>query len=122
MDLKTKRQTLITFYFIFVLFGLSMVVVDPLIPIIAEEIGVGFDSIGNALFAGSLVALIANIIAGRLSDRFDIKKLVLLGLFFLFLGFAVFGAYLNLINLCHCDYIAAGGFQCYRYFGTCILI
>ncbi len=45
MDLKNKRQTLITFYFIFALFGLSMVIVDPLIPIIAEEIGIGFDSI-----------------------------------------------------------------------------
>ena len=49
MDTKTKRQTLITFYFIFFLFGLSMVVVDPLIPIIAEEIDVGFDSIGNVV-------------------------------------------------------------------------
>lgn len=97
MDTKNKRQTLITFYFIFILFGLSMVVVDPLIPIIAEEIDVGFDSIGNALFIGSLVALIANITAGRLSDRVDIKRLVLLGLFLLFLGFALFGAYLNFI-------------------------
>lgn len=98
MDTKTKRQTLITFYFIFILFGLSIVVVDPLIPIIAEEIGVGFDSIGNSLFIGSLFALIANIIAGRLSDRIDIKRLVLLGLFFLFLGFTLFGAYLNFVT------------------------
>lgn len=98
MDVKNKRQTLITFYFIFILFGLSMVVVDPLIPIIAEEIDVGFDTIGNILFAGSIVALIANIIAGRLSDRFDIKRLVLLGLLFLFLAYGIFGAYLNLIT------------------------
>jgi len=97
MDAKTKRQTLITFYFIFILFGLSIIVVDPLIPVIAEDIDVGFDSIGIALFIGSIAALIANIISGRLSDRVDIKKLVLLGLFLLFLGFALFGAYLDFI-------------------------
>jgi len=97
MNEKTKRQTLITFYFIFVLFGLSMIVIDPLIPIIAKEIDVGFDKIGIALFIGSIAALIANFVAGRLSDRVDIKKLVLLGLFLLFLGFALFGAYFNFI-------------------------
>ncbi|MCD4669992.1 MAG: MFS transporter [Actinomycetia bacterium] len=97
MNKKTKRQTLITFYFIFVLFGLSIIIIDPLIPIIAEGIDVGFDRIGIALFIGSIAALIANFIAGRLSDRVDIKKLVLLGLFFLFLGFALFGTYLNFI-------------------------
>ncbi len=95
MDSKTKRRTLITFYYIFVLFGLSIIIVDPLIPIISEEIGVGFDEIGIALFIGSIAALIANLIAGRLSDRVDIKKLVLLGLLLLFLGFTLFGAYLN---------------------------
>ena len=95
MDVKTKRQTLIIFYFIFILFGLSMVIVDPLIPVIVEEINVGFDRIGIALFIGSITALISNFVAGRLSDRVDIKKLVLIGLFFLFLGFVLFGAYLD---------------------------
>ena len=95
MNEKTKRQTLITFYFIFVLFGFSIIIIDPLIPIIAEEIDVGFDKIGIALFIGSIAALIANFVAGRLSDRVDIKKLVLLGLLFLFLGFALFGTILN---------------------------
>jgi len=97
MNKKTKRQTLITFYFIFILFGLSIIIIDPLIPVIAEEIGVGFDRIGIALFIGSLAAFVVNIIAGRLSDRIDIKKLVLLGLVFLFLGFALFGIYFNFI-------------------------
>ena len=95
MDAKTKKRTLITFYYIFVLFGISIIVVDPLIPIISEEMGVGFDEIGLAFFIGSVAALIANFIAGRLSDSVDIKKLVLLGLFLLFLGFVIFGAYLN---------------------------
>ena len=95
MEAKTKRQTLITFYYIFVLFGFSMVVIDPLIPIISEVIGVGFDEIGIALFIGSIAIIIATFITGKLSDKVDIKKLVLLGLFLLFLGFVIFGAYLN---------------------------
>jgi len=97
MNKKTKRQTLIIFYYIFVLFGLSLLIIDPLIPIIAEEMDVGFDRIGIALFIGSIAAFIVNFIAGRLSDRVDIKKLILLGLFFLFLGFALFGIYYNFI-------------------------
>ncbi len=97
MNKKTKRQTLIIFYYILVFFGISIIVIDPLIPIIAEEMNVGFDRIGIALFIGSIAALIANFITGRLSDRVDIKKLVLLGLFYLFLGFTLFGIYLNFI-------------------------
>ncbi|MCJ7472817.1 MAG: MFS transporter, partial [Actinobacteria bacterium] len=40
---------------------------------------------------------IANFVAGRLSDSVDIKKIVLTGLFLLFLGFALFGTYLNYV-------------------------
>ncbi len=97
MNKKTKRQTLITFYYIFMLLGISLIIIDPLIPIIAEEIGVGFGRIGIALFIGSIAAFLVNFIVGRLSDRVDIKKLVILGLFFLFLGFALFGIYYNFI-------------------------
>ena len=97
MDVKTKKQTLKTFYFIFTLFGLSIVMIDPLIPVIAEQINVGFDRIGIALFMGSVATLISNFIAGRLSDRIDIKRLVLFGLILLFLGFTLFGIYLNYI-------------------------
>ena len=96
-SLKTKRQTLKVFYFIYFLFGLSYVLIDPLIPIIAEEINIGFDKIGIALFIGSLTTLVSNFISGRLSDRVDIKKLMLLGLILLFLGFTLFGLYLNYI-------------------------
>ena len=95
MDAKTKRQNLITFYFIFVLFGLSIITIDPLIPLIAEQIQVGFDRIGIALFIGSIAALLSNFIAGSLSDRFDIKKLVLFGLILLSAGFTIFGTYLS---------------------------
>ncbi len=97
MDSKTKGQTLKTFYFIYTIFGVSVVMIDPLIPIIAEQINVGFDKIGIALFIGSIATLITNFITGRLSDRTDIKKLILFGLILLLLGFTLFGIYLNYI-------------------------
>ncbi len=97
MDIKTKRQTLMTFYFISALFGLSLTTIDPLIPVMAEQIQVGFDKIGIALLIGSIATLISNFIAGRLSDIMDIKRLVLFGLTLLLISFAVFGTYLNYI-------------------------
>ena len=90
MDTKTKKQALWTFYFTYALFGISFVTIDPLIPVIAENINVGFDKIGIALFIGSVFTLIANFLAGRLSDRIDIKKIQIFGLILLFLGFALF--------------------------------
>jgi fucose permease len=97
MDSKTKGQTLKTFYFIFTLYGLSFLLIDPLIPIISEQLNVGFDKIGIALFIGSIATLITNIITGRLSDKIDIKKLILFGLILLLLGFTLFGIYLNYV-------------------------
>ena len=105
MEAKTKGQILKTFYFIYFLFGLSYVLIDPLIPIIAEEINVGFDKIGIALFIGSIATLISNFISGRLSDRFDIKKLMLIGLILLFVGFTLFGLYLNYFLFLKCCFL-----------------
>jgi fucose permease len=90
MDKKTKKQALWTFYYTYALFGISFVAIDPLIPVIAENIDVGFDKIGIALFIGSVFTLIANFLAGRLSDRIDIKKIQVFGLLLLFLGFVLF--------------------------------
>ncbi len=94
MNPGNKKHTLSIFYFIFIIFGLSMVI-DPLIPVIAEELQVGYDKIGIALFIGSITVLVSNIIVGRLSDRFDIKKIIICGLFLLITGFLIFGIYLN---------------------------
>lgn len=85
------------FYFIFILFGISIVAIDPLIPIIAEELKVGYDKIGIAILIGSIFTLISTFISGRLSDKLDIKKIVIFGLFLLIFGFLLFGFYLNYI-------------------------
>ncbi len=95
MDTKTKNKTLKTFYFIYGLCGLSFITIDPLIPVIAENIGVGFDKIGIALLIGSIFTLISMFLTGRLSDRMDIKKIQIFGLVLLFLGFTLFGFYLK---------------------------
>jgi fucose permease len=97
MKEKTKSNTLITFYLIFIFFGLSMVTIDPLIPVLAEKMVVSFDKIGIALFIGSIGALISNFIAGRLSDLIDIKKLIIFGMILLMVGFTLFGIYLNFL-------------------------
>ncbi|MBN2072975.1 MAG: MFS transporter [Actinobacteria bacterium] len=97
MKQKTKYRTLNTFYFIFILFGMSLVMIDPLIPIIAERINAGYDKIGIALLIGSLATFVSNFAAGRFSDYVDIKKLILLGLSLLFTGYFIFGIYLNYV-------------------------
>ena len=97
MNQKNKKRTLNLFFYIFILFGISITAIDPLIPVISEQLNIGYDKIGIALFIGSIFTLLATIISGRLSDRFDIKKIVLYGLFLLFFGFLLFSIYLNYI-------------------------
>jgi fucose permease len=93
MDTRAKKQTLITFYYIFVFLGLSFIVIDPLIPVLADKMQVGYDRIGIALFFGSISAFITNLVSGGLSDRTSIKKLIIVGLAFLSSGFLMFGIF-----------------------------
>jgi len=95
MDHRNKRHALKIFYLIFSIFGLAIMVIDPLIPVIAEKLDVGYDKIGIALFIGSIAVLFSTIVAGRLSDRFDIKKIIIFGLLLLLTGYLIFGIYFN---------------------------
>jgi len=90
-----NRQTQNILYSIFLIYGLSWVAIDPLIPVIAEELRVGYDKMGIALFIGSAIMLLATFISGRLSDRYDIKKIIITGLSLLLFVFFIFGIYLN---------------------------
>lgn len=78
---------------IFFFYGLSYTVLDPLVPIISESLKSGFGKIGFALFVGSLFSLVTPLLSGRFSDKFDVRFVILLGLFLLFLGFFSFGIY-----------------------------
>ena len=97
MKKDSKNSALIILYFIFLVFGIATSSVDPLIPLIAEELNVGFDSIGIALFIGMIFLLVANYTAGKLGDRFDTKKIILIGIILILTGFLLFGLYINFI-------------------------
>jgi MFS family permease len=62
---------------------------DPLYPYFSRNFNVGFDKIGLVFFGGSLTAIIAIISAGRLSDKFPLRKLFLWSFAISFAGFAV---------------------------------
>lgn len=110
MNQRNKRQPFKIFYFIFILFGLSTLTIDPLIPVIAEELKVGYDKIGIAFFIGSIAVLVSTFIAGRLSDKFDIKKIIIFGIFLLVIGLLIFGLYLNYFVFIIVLVLIRGGF------------
>lgn len=82
---------------IFIFYGISLSAIDPLIPLLSEKLKIGYDKIGIILLITAVFSLISTYISGRLSDKYNIKKIILLGLLILFLGFLLFGIYLNLI-------------------------
>ncbi len=90
-----KKKTLTLLCFIFFTFGVSTSSIDPIIPIIADELKVGFDLIGIALFAGFVFSLISNFLAGRLGDRIDTKKIIITGLILIMAGLLFFGLYIT---------------------------
>ncbi len=73
--------------------------IDPLIPVISEQLNIGFDRIGLILFAGSALSLAATFFGGRFSDKYDIKKIILVGLILLTVGFFAYGIYMSIFIL-----------------------
>lgn len=88
---------------IFVLYGITSMTIDPIIPLIHQKIKIGYDRIGISLLFGSFFLLISTFISGKLSDKFSAKKNIAVGLIFLFSGFLFFGIsyklYINYIIL-----------------------
>ena len=97
MNNLDKERTFRLFTYIFLIFGVSATAIDPLIPVISKKLEVGYDKIGLALFIGSIFSLLSTFISGKLSDRFDIKKITITGLLLLFFGYLLFGLHLNFI-------------------------
>jgi MFS family permease len=94
-----RNSTLNLLFVIFIFFGIASTLIDPLIPVISEQLNIGFDRIGLILFAGSALSLAATFLAGRFSDKYDIKKIILGGLILLAIGFFAYGIYLSIIFL-----------------------
>ena len=93
---RIKLRTLRLLYYTFFLCGTSYTIIDPLIPEISKKLKVGYDKIGLVLLLGSIFALLSSLISGKLCDKFDVKKILLSGLFLSFLGSLLFGIYFNL--------------------------
>ena len=94
-----RNSTLNLLFVIFIFFGIASTLIDPLIPVISRQLNIGFDQIGLILFAGSALSLVATFLGGRLSDKYDIKKIILVGLILLTAGFFAYGIYLSIFIL-----------------------
>ena len=91
------RLDLNLLFLIFFFFGIGTSSIDPLIPIISIELGRGYSLIGIILFVGLFFLLVSNIIVGRLCDKYDIKKILVISFILIIVSSSVFGTYINLI-------------------------
>ena len=91
------KRTIGLFYYITILYGVAAISIDPLIPIIARELNLGYDKIGLILLTGYVFSLISSLITGVLCDRINIKKVILVSLAILFMGFLIFGFKISVI-------------------------
>ena len=94
---SNKARTANLLFNIFIFYGISFSAIDPLIPLLSEKLKIGYDKIGIILLIGSVFSLLSTYISGRLCDKYNLKKIILSGLLILFLGFLLFGIYLNLV-------------------------
>jgi fucose permease len=94
-----KKKNLKLFYLGCFILGFVIPIFDPLYPYFSRSFNVGFDKIGLVFFGGSLTAIISLIFAGRISDRFPLRKLFLWSFAISFTGFAVFSIFHNFIGL-----------------------
>ncbi len=89
--IKNKTNSLILLYLIFFVFGIATSSIDPIVPIISQELKIGYDLIGYILFAGFFFLIIANITSGRLGDVANTKYILVGGLVLIMLGSVIFG-------------------------------
>jgi fucose permease len=94
-----KKKNLKLFYLGCFILGFVIPIFDPLYPYFSKSFNIGFDKIGLVFFGGSLTAIVSLIFAGRISDRFPLRKLFLWSFAISFTGFAVFSIFHNFIGL-----------------------
>jgi len=94
-----KKKNLKLFYLAYFILGFVIPIFDPLYPYFSRSFNVGYDKIGLVFFGGSLTAIISMISAGRISDKFPLRKLFLWSFVISFAGFAVFGIFHNFTGL-----------------------
>ena len=94
-----KKKNLKLFSLAYFVLGFVIPIFDPLYPYFSKSFNVGFDKIGLVFFGGSLAAIISMIFAGRISDKFPLKKIFLWSFAISFVGFAVFSIFHNFTGL-----------------------
>jgi len=88
---ETGKNTLNILFVIFIFFGIAFTIIDPLIPLVSEKLGIGYDRIGLILFASSSISLAATFLSGRFSDKYDLKKIIISGIIITSAGFLIYG-------------------------------
>lgn len=94
---STKVKLPNIFYYSFILYGISSTIISPLIPIISRDLKMGYNKIGLIFLVASIFSLLLTLASGRLCDKFNIKIILIIGIILLFIGFLLFGVYLNSI-------------------------
>ena len=94
---KAKNRTVNLLLNIFIFYGIIFTIIDPLIPLISEKLKIGYDKIGLILLLASIASLLSTFISGKLCDRYNVKRIILVGLIALLGGFILYSIYLNLI-------------------------
>jgi len=93
------NKVLVLFNLTFLFIGITASVIGPLVPIIAQDLEIGFDVIGMFFLFGSLSSLAAVFVLGWISDRYNVKITIIIATVILFTGLLLFGSILNPITL-----------------------
>lgn len=94
---NAKNRTVNLLLNIFIFYGIIFTIIDPLIPLISEKLKIGYDKIGLILLFTSVVSLLSTFISGKLCDRYNLKRIILIGLIALLGGFVLYSIYLSLV-------------------------
>ena len=94
---KAKNRTVNLLLNIFIFYGIIFTIIDPLIPLISDKLEIGYDKIGLILLLASIASLLSTFISGKLCDRYNVKRIILIGLIVVLGGFVLYSIYLNLI-------------------------
>lgn len=94
---KESANSLKILFVIFIFFGIAYTIIDPLIPLISERLGIGYDRIGLVLFASASISLISTFLSGRFSDKYDIKKIIMTGIILTSAGFLIYGVFFSFL-------------------------
>ena len=94
-----QKHNLRLLYIAYSMLGFTVPIFDPLYPYFSTTFGVGFDKIGLVFFGGSLIAIISNIVAGRICDHYPFRRVMLFSFLVTFFGFSFFAVYQSFFSL-----------------------